>query len=526
VAKVFISHASADRRLVDEFRDKIVHLGSGVGAQDVFYSSGPDTGVPSGEDLNAYVRRQARDARLVIVVLTPAFERSAYCIAELGAAWASSTPGALFPIKVPAMSNMDLGGVLRGVAVRSMDDPAALDELHQRLVDAVGGQSNAQTWGNQRARWVDALAGLCREEIPDAPFTVQREPGERHAWGDLLDTLVDAALYLERDHVARADIETHIKAGTVIPSRYHYSSDVSAQIWIARCKDPKYYHQRNTTRFWADARRGGRFADRVREEIGSDTFDYVSLGPGDGVKDADLVFNWLEAGIDLFYYPYDVSFPLAIEAANTVRARAETSSRRDSLHIKAALGDFLYFDKLRQVFLHRTAPNVVALLGTLGNLKTDLGFLRYLRDTMNEGDLLMLEVRLRSEAKVSQLDSPPSNRHDFGPLEHYLGMKFDQDLMHESRETDLSEIPGTETIVVTYFGPVPESAGPSPSKVTLQYIHLYDPDAFLEAVGDVEDTGFELVRGAEVVNRKEAFLECLLRRRRTARPRSGAEGHG
>jgi hypothetical protein len=58
---IFISHAAADKQSVDTFVDNIVRLGCGVPAESIFYSSGPDTGVPSGSDLNTYVREKVSD---------------------------------------------------------------------------------------------------------------------------------------------------------------------------------------------------------------------------------------------------------------------------------------------------------------------------------------------------------------------------------------------------------------------------------------------------------------------------------
>lgn len=105
---VFISHAFADRALVDPFVDDVIRLGCGVPPEQVFYSSGEDTGVPSGEDLNAYVRKQVADASIVVAVISPTFQTRPFCVAELGAAWAKV--GNLFPIAVPGMGRTDLEG--------------------------------------------------------------------------------------------------------------------------------------------------------------------------------------------------------------------------------------------------------------------------------------------------------------------------------------------------------------------------------------------------------------------------------
>lgn len=158
MARIFVSHAHADAALASHFVSHVVQLGSGVPDSDIFYSSGAGTGVRTGFNLNEHVRRNVDEAGLVIALITPAFEASPFCIAELGAAW--SRTGALFPLANPDMSWQSLSGVLDGLAVRSMDDEAALDDLHDRLHEVTGSPSTARTWGEHKRNWLRQLPML------------------------------------------------------------------------------------------------------------------------------------------------------------------------------------------------------------------------------------------------------------------------------------------------------------------------------------------------------------------------------
>ena len=126
----------------------------------MFYSSGADTGVPSGADLNTYVRNSVSDADLVVAIITPSFCASSYCIAELGAAW--SRAGNLIPLAVRATQRPDLDGVLRGMAIRNLDEAAALDELHDRITGALNKRTRATTWGQYRDEWLGRVEGHLR----------------------------------------------------------------------------------------------------------------------------------------------------------------------------------------------------------------------------------------------------------------------------------------------------------------------------------------------------------------------------
>jgi hypothetical protein len=173
--EVFVSHAAADSVLVDPFVDTVLKLGCGLDEGQIFYSSGEDTGVPSGSDLLHHVREQVAEAGLVVAIISPIFQTRPVCVAELGAAW--SRTGNLFPLAVPGMSRTDMEGVLSGMTVRFIDDPAALDELHERVGAVAGAHSKTTTWGRHKAAWMANVEAHAKQL--SAPDTVTLEELQR-----------------------------------------------------------------------------------------------------------------------------------------------------------------------------------------------------------------------------------------------------------------------------------------------------------------------------------------------------------
>ena len=169
---VFVSHASHDKCLVDPFVDDVIRLGCEVPRDRVFYSSGEDTGVPSGEDLNSYVRMQVADASIVVAIISPAFQSRPFCIAELGAAW--SRTNNLFPIAMPGMPRTDLEGVLDGMLVKYLDDGSALDELHGRVTAALGHTPDVRTWGRFKEKWLANVPSYV-DKVPEVRTVSVRE---------------------------------------------------------------------------------------------------------------------------------------------------------------------------------------------------------------------------------------------------------------------------------------------------------------------------------------------------------------
>lgn len=158
IPDVFVSHASADAKLVGEFVDTILKLGCGLKPKQIFYSSGADTGIPSGSDLIHHVRDQVGASGLVIAIISTMFQTRPVCVAELGAAWGRTDN--LFPLAVPDMARIDMEGVLVGMTVRYLNDSQALDELKDRVRDVTGTDSDAKTWGAAKAKWLAMLDGL------------------------------------------------------------------------------------------------------------------------------------------------------------------------------------------------------------------------------------------------------------------------------------------------------------------------------------------------------------------------------
>lgn len=207
---VFVSHAFDDRGLVDKFVDIILKLGCGMPVEQIFYSSGEDTGVPSGRDLIHHVREQVSESVLVIAIITPTFQTRPVCVAELGAAWGRSDN--LFPVAAPGMQRTDMEGVLRGMTVRYLNDSGALDELRDQIKKLTGIESSTATWGRHKGQWLREVDNLTGEL--SRPETVT--PEELEQVRSDLDGAREALGAAEAEaHVLRERINEYQRAVTV-----------------------------------------------------------------------------------------------------------------------------------------------------------------------------------------------------------------------------------------------------------------------------------------------------------------------
>jgi hypothetical protein len=164
---VFISHATVDHELIEQFVD-IILKGCGLAEADIFASSIPGMDVHSGSDLLAAVRAEVSDTTLVIAMITPTYSTRPVCVAELGAAW--GVAGKLLPVLAPGMKRDSLGGILTGIKVDYLDEDRALDEIAGRIEAETGLRPESHaSWTRAKKKWLrvvgDLAAALPQPEV-------------------------------------------------------------------------------------------------------------------------------------------------------------------------------------------------------------------------------------------------------------------------------------------------------------------------------------------------------------------------
>jgi hypothetical protein len=317
----------------------------------------------------------------------------------------------------------------------------------------------------------------------------------------------DAAVYARRPMVVNLldEIRRCIDMGLAIPADLLYSSSTGATNWLRLAGDPTYLRYQHAVEFWGNSG-GQQIASIVRDQLGCNEFNYVSLGSGDGKKDADLLGYWLRSGADLVYYPYDCSSQLQLHAIRHTLDRTPLSASR-RLTIKALIADFSDLDTMSQVFQQQSRPNVVALLGnSLGSSGREHDLLRMVREVMSSEDLLVLEVPLSSPKRSAH--EPTSSEEApfyFSALEA-LGLPFDESCVTVTTEMGLSTIPDTTTRVVAYGGV--DLDGQHYDQIRLGYIHSYAERAFLN---DLRRVGFKILEST-AGGGSQGFLICVARR--------------
>ena len=341
-----------------------------------------------------------------------------------------------------------------------------------------------------------------REEADARLARFKHLVADNYREGDYFESFAAAALNTSVPSLPHDEILRHFHMRTVVPPRYLYSAEAGADQWIRLCRDVSYQYHRDTVGFWLGSA-GEEIAGLIQTELGRNSIDYVSLGCGDGRKDAGIVGHWLASQADVLYYPYDVSLQLVTRAVREVHGISTDGGR---LHTKAVLADFDQLNAMGDVFRQRASPKVVALLGgSLGNLQRELELLFKVKEAMSSEDLLLLEVRLASDrSQKAELELAAEAGFYLGALRG-LGFPFETDKATYRIEQDVSAIRGTSTCIIGYDAI--EIDGKSYRDLSLAHIHFYGPEDFLGALAAV---GFEVIH-SQLGGQDEQFLVCIAR---------------
>ena len=156
MSDIFISHAVADKPLatllVDFLKEAI-----GVPTSAIFCSSVKGHHIPLGEDFNAYIKQKIQGPKLVILLMTPAYMESSFCLMELGAAWAQDSTSVA--IVVPPVDYSDVTKTLGLKQAWKITDKPSLVDLRQLVVKTIPNleERSEHTWDDKRTNWNIAL---------------------------------------------------------------------------------------------------------------------------------------------------------------------------------------------------------------------------------------------------------------------------------------------------------------------------------------------------------------------------------
>ena len=136
MARIFISHSSADNEQADRMKDWL----ASQGFESAFLDKDKTTGIPLGSDWERTLYREVEQSQAIIIIQTPNWLASKWCFAEFTQARALGK--AIFPAIVAPTGDTLVSPDIQALNLLS-DRDGELDRLKRELVrialDAQGG---------------------------------------------------------------------------------------------------------------------------------------------------------------------------------------------------------------------------------------------------------------------------------------------------------------------------------------------------------------------------------------------------
>lgn len=149
--RIFVSHAHADKLLVDALVD-LIGTGVGIPSEEVFCTALEGLGIPAGSNFLDYIKGEIQKPEVVLLLITDNYLKRPFCLAEMGAAWAMSHK--IIPLVGGMIGPSDVGVVLGATQILKLEEDNGLNQLFQELTTALGIKNlNIPRWNAKKQQF-------------------------------------------------------------------------------------------------------------------------------------------------------------------------------------------------------------------------------------------------------------------------------------------------------------------------------------------------------------------------------------
>lgn len=156
--KIFISHSSNDKEVIENFVDKVLGLGIGLTHEDIFCTSIEDMAIKNGEDIRKHIHDNIRNADFSFLIISDNYKNSEICINEMGAVWAYDNNVRLYLL--PDIKFKEIGWLCDTKKAEQINDIIALDALQKELIQFYSLPDKGTAWSRQRESFLQYLKSL------------------------------------------------------------------------------------------------------------------------------------------------------------------------------------------------------------------------------------------------------------------------------------------------------------------------------------------------------------------------------
>ena len=204
--RIFISHSSKDKILIDYFVDKILILGCGIDEEEIFCSSIDGLGIKTGLDFREHIKSTLQQSDYSFLFISENYKRSDICLNEMGASWVQENTE-VKPFIFPNIGFDSIGTLYSVKQVAKLNKKSDLDELFDELSKRYGIDRKISRWNKYKEDFLKFLESYIAEKsntIQPAPTEffnqfVQKNVSLNHLFMQCHPTLLDCKAIFRKD---------------------------------------------------------------------------------------------------------------------------------------------------------------------------------------------------------------------------------------------------------------------------------------------------------------------------------------
>ena len=153
--KLFISHSSNDKVIVNVFIKEILKIGCGFKDSDIFCTLDP-TVIRTGDDFREKIVENMKECDFILLFISENYIKSEICQNEMGAAWALENKRVL-PFVLPNTTFDQIGFLNVVKQGASITEKRKLDEFYKELCDYYTMSSDWPGFNNAKEDFIETI---------------------------------------------------------------------------------------------------------------------------------------------------------------------------------------------------------------------------------------------------------------------------------------------------------------------------------------------------------------------------------
>lgn len=162
--KIFISHSSKDKLIVDAFVENILILGCGISEKNIFCTSIDGLGIKNGNDFRQHILNELQSSDYSFLLISNNYKKSDICLNEMGASWAIKNLE-VKPFLFPNIDFDSIGTLYSVKQVSRLNNGVDLDELFEEITLKYGINKSTTRWNKYKFDFLETVENYRKDNL-------------------------------------------------------------------------------------------------------------------------------------------------------------------------------------------------------------------------------------------------------------------------------------------------------------------------------------------------------------------------